>query len=136
MPKSVAAVLDEHVELLERALVEQKLDALARGELAALVLRLDARLAAARAAPARAGASSLLEHVLHESARSSIHPVGHSMSWKTVHSSATSAGSDQTAGCTGACLFKDRSAKAAPIITMPPTRTLKAFGPRIENHWV
>ena len=38
------AVLDEHVELLERALVEQQLDALARGQLAALVLRLDARL--------------------------------------------------------------------------------------------
>ena len=43
------AVLDEHVELLERALVEQQLDALARGQLAALVLRLDARLAAAEA---------------------------------------------------------------------------------------
>ena len=41
------AVLDEHVELLERALVEQKLDALARGQLAAGVLRLDALLAAA-----------------------------------------------------------------------------------------
>jgi hypothetical protein len=40
-------VLDEHVEFLERALVEQKLDALARGQLAAGVLRLDALLAAA-----------------------------------------------------------------------------------------
>ena len=48
-----AAVLDEHVELLERALVEQQLDALARGQLAALVLRLDALLAAAELAPAR-----------------------------------------------------------------------------------
>ena len=45
----VAAVLDEHVELLERALVEQQFDALARGQLAALVLGLDARLAAAQA---------------------------------------------------------------------------------------
>ncbi len=53
------AVLDEHVELLERALVEQELDALARGQLAALVLRLDARLAAALRAPARGAASSL-----------------------------------------------------------------------------
>ena len=43
------AVLDEHVELLERALVEQQFDALARGQLAALVLGLDARLAAAQA---------------------------------------------------------------------------------------
>ena len=43
------AVLDEHVELLERALVEQELDALAGGELAALVLRLDARRPAAQA---------------------------------------------------------------------------------------
>src|SRR5581483_5727683 len=44
-----AAVLDIHVELLEGALVEQELEPLARGELAALVLRLDARRAAARA---------------------------------------------------------------------------------------
>src|SRR5262249_15932041 len=42
------AVLDEHVEFLERALVEQKLDALARGQLAAGVLRLDALFAAAK----------------------------------------------------------------------------------------
>ena len=43
------AVLDEHVELLERALVEQQFDALARGQLAALVLGVDAGLAAAQA---------------------------------------------------------------------------------------
>src|SRR2546429_7172098 len=36
------AVLDEHVEFLERSLVEQKLDPLARGQFAAGVLRLDA----------------------------------------------------------------------------------------------
>ncbi len=42
-------MLDEHVELLERALVEQQFDALARGQFAALVLGLDARLAAAEA---------------------------------------------------------------------------------------
>ena len=61
------AVLDEHVELLERAAVHQELDALARGELAALVLRLDARLAAAGA---RIGAAvfELVENVLHGSA--------------------------------------------------------------------
>ena len=47
------AVLDEHVELLERALVHQQLDALARGQFAALVLRLDALLAAAAARAAR-----------------------------------------------------------------------------------
>src|SRR5205085_2865896 len=41
------AVFDEHVELLERALVHEQLDTLARRELAALVLRLDARLATA-----------------------------------------------------------------------------------------
>ena len=41
------AVLDEHVELLEGILVEEDLDALAGGQLAALVLRLDALLAAA-----------------------------------------------------------------------------------------
>ena len=42
-----AAVLDVHVELLEGVLVHQQVDALARGQLAALVLGVDARLAAA-----------------------------------------------------------------------------------------
>jgi hypothetical protein len=41
------AVLDEHVELLERSLVEQQFDALPRRQLAAGVLRLDALFAAA-----------------------------------------------------------------------------------------
>ena len=40
-------MLDEHVELLEGVLVDQQFDALARGQLAALVLRIDARLPAA-----------------------------------------------------------------------------------------
>jgi hypothetical protein len=40
-------VLDEHVELLERAAIEQKFDALARRQLAARVLRLDALFAPA-----------------------------------------------------------------------------------------
>ncbi len=53
------AVLDEHVELLERALVEQQLDAFARGQLAALVLRLDALVAAAEPAPRARRFSSL-----------------------------------------------------------------------------
>ena len=58
------AVLDEHVELLEGALVEQKLDALAGRQLAAAVLRLDALLAAAEA---RLGAPLFkpFEHVFH-----------------------------------------------------------------------
>src|SRR5206468_514649 len=62
------AVLDEHVELLERALVHQELDALARSELAALVLRLDARLAAAFAR-ARTPRFELVDDVLHGVAR-------------------------------------------------------------------
>src|SRR6185503_21164522 len=41
------AVFDEHVEFLERALVEQQFDALPRGQFSASVLRLDALLAAA-----------------------------------------------------------------------------------------
>ena len=45
------AVLDEHVEFLERSLVEQQLDALARGQFAAGMLRLDALLAAAELGP-------------------------------------------------------------------------------------
>ena len=59
------AVLDEHVELLERAAVHQQFDALARGELAALVLRLDAGLAAALAR-ADAAFLKLVENVLHD----------------------------------------------------------------------
>src|SRR4029450_5686421 len=58
------AVLDEHVELLERALVHEQLEALARGELAALVLRFDGRLAAP-GARAHAALFELLEDVLH-----------------------------------------------------------------------
>jgi hypothetical protein len=40
-------VFDEHVEFLERTLVEQQLDALPRGQFSAGVLRLDALFAAA-----------------------------------------------------------------------------------------
>ena len=47
MPKSVQRCVDEHVEFFERAVIEQQLDALARRELAARVLRFDALLAAA-----------------------------------------------------------------------------------------
>ena len=47
-----AAVLDIHVELLEGALVEQELEPLPRGELAAGVLGLDALQPAAFARPA------------------------------------------------------------------------------------
>ena len=54
-----AAMLDEGVELLEGVLVHQQLDALAGGQLAALVLRVDARLPAAEAR-IRPGASRAL----------------------------------------------------------------------------
>jgi len=47
------AVLDEHVPLFERALVEQQLEPLARGQLALGVLRRDALLATRRRAPRR-----------------------------------------------------------------------------------
>src|SRR6202020_2130571 len=59
------AVLDEHVELLERAAVHQEFDALARGELAALVLGLDAGVAAALPR-ADAAFLKLVENVLHD----------------------------------------------------------------------
>ena len=60
-----AAVLDEHVELLEGALVEQKLDALARRELALGMLGGHAAFATAGA---RLGtlALELFENVLHD----------------------------------------------------------------------
>ena len=59
-----AAVLDEHVGLLERIRVEQKLDPLAGGELAALVLRLDPPFAAAQPGR-RALGIELIEDLLH-----------------------------------------------------------------------
>src|SRR5579884_411909 len=49
-PEIAVAMDDQLVELLERAGVEEQLDALARGELAFLVLTLDARFAAAQLA--------------------------------------------------------------------------------------
>ena len=60
-----AAVLDEHVPFLERALVEQQLQPLARRELALAVLRGDALFAAAQA---RLGALAfeLFDDVVHE----------------------------------------------------------------------
>ena len=42
-------MLDEHVELLERSIVEEELEALAGGELAALVLGFDALDTSAKA---------------------------------------------------------------------------------------
>ena len=58
------AMLDIHVELLEGALVEQELEPLARGELAALVLRLGARGPAACARPVAAN-FKLFQDFLH-----------------------------------------------------------------------
>ncbi len=58
------AVFDEHVEFLERALVEQQFDALARRQLAALVLRGDADLAAAELC-VLAAKIQLLDDVFH-----------------------------------------------------------------------
>jgi hypothetical protein len=62
MPNSLE--LDEHVELLERCLVEQKLDALARGQFAARMLRLDALFPAAQLC-ARAPLLKAVQNVLH-----------------------------------------------------------------------
>ena len=59
-----AAMLDEHVGLFERVRVEQELDALAGGKLAALVLRLDPPLATAQPGR-RALGIELLEDLLH-----------------------------------------------------------------------
>jgi hypothetical protein len=59
-----AAMGDEHVEFLERAFVEQKLDPFARCQLALGMLGLDAALAAAGARHAAAGLK-LGQNVLH-----------------------------------------------------------------------
>src|SRR6185437_6738404 len=58
------AVLDEHVELLERALVEQELDPLAGRQFAAGMLRIDALYAAAKLG-ARAPFLEGVQDVLH-----------------------------------------------------------------------
>ena len=64
-------MLDEHVELLEGALVEQQLDALARGQLAARVLGVDALLAAAQPR-LRPPLLQLLEDFLHAAPQASL----------------------------------------------------------------
>src|SRR5262249_56255731 len=58
------AMLDEHFELLERALVHQQFEPLARRQLAALVLSVDACLTTAGAC-ACAALFELFEDVLH-----------------------------------------------------------------------
>ena len=57
-------VLDKHVELLERALVHEQLQALSRRQLSPLVLGFDARLSSA-GTRARAAVFELLQHLLH-----------------------------------------------------------------------
>src|SRR5207237_6759718 len=57
-------VLDEHVEFLERALVEQKLDTLPRGQFTARVLRLATLLASAAFCP-RAQLRTCVQNVFH-----------------------------------------------------------------------
>ena len=58
-------MLDEHVEFLERVVVEQKFDALARGKLALGVLGRNPRLAAADAGAFTAGVKAS-EDVFHD----------------------------------------------------------------------
>ena len=60
-----AAMFDEHVEFLERAVIEQQFDALARRQLAARMLRLDPRLTAAKPRPG-APAVEPLQHLFQE----------------------------------------------------------------------
>ena len=57
-------MLDEHVEFLEQIVIEQDVDALARGELALGVLGRDALLAAAEPGAFAAGVETT-EDVLH-----------------------------------------------------------------------
>ena len=75
MPKSVERCSTIHVEFLERALVEENLDAFARRQLAALVLRLDARLAAAQTGDV-AAAGEFHKDVLHRKVSSPPHRRG------------------------------------------------------------
>jgi hypothetical protein len=70
----VAAVLHVHVELLEGVLIHQQLDALARGQLAAFVLGIDARLPAAEPG-LRPPPLQLFQHFLHVSRPDSIAPL-------------------------------------------------------------
>src|SRR5262249_50190242 len=72
---------DEHVEFLERALVHEELHALARRELAALVLRLDARRSASGPG-AGAPLLKLVENVLHGETSSQPSPTRRRLSAK------------------------------------------------------
>jgi hypothetical protein len=67
------AVLDEHVPFLEGAFVEQQFEPLARGELALLVLRVDALLATAQAGLGALFFEHLLDvvHGVHSSGKNS-----------------------------------------------------------------
>src|SRR5262249_50331559 len=70
-----ATVLDVHVELLEGDLIHQQIDAFAGGQLAALVLRFDARLAPAETS-FRPPALQFVENFLHLSAAPRLQPNG------------------------------------------------------------
>jgi hypothetical protein len=77
-----AAMGDEHVEFLEAALVQQQLDALARGQLALGMLRLDAAPATTQA---RLGSAvlKLFEDVLHgDSLPCGFAPFGSCREWR------------------------------------------------------
>ena len=67
-------MLDEHVELLEGVLVHQEFDPFARGELAALVLRIDAPRAAA-AARAVAAFFEPVDNILHSPPLDPVAPI-------------------------------------------------------------
>ena len=62
-------MLDEHVELFERVVIEEEFDALARGQLALGVLRGDALLAAAETS-ALAASVEAGKHLFHQWLRS------------------------------------------------------------------
>src|SRR3984957_10276724 len=69
-PEVVGAVLDEHVELFERVVIEEEFDALARGDLALGMLGGDALLAAAKTGALAAGVEAG-KHLFHQWLRSS-----------------------------------------------------------------
>ena len=138
MPEAVRPVAGEHVELDERARVEQVLEPLPRGELAPLVLALDRRLAPR---VARLFACELLERP--DRARSSMESLawaGWSATWTArgqvsrapalTPGPARSGCRTPSSGCTNATVVPRLPGRGASSMTRCPCCLHRARAPR------
>ena len=115
----VAAVLDVHVELLEGVLVHEQLDALARGQLAALVLGVDARLPAAEAR-LRPPPLQFVQHFLHGNAPRQARRVLSAHSMAVVHCEMATTLACPPGQCVRCYPARDDPATDVPVARRPP----------------